>query len=108
MGRGADVLPHERGVMSVQFDSSRKRWVVRWYETGRQRSRGFADEGPARAFDEQLRTAAAAARHKDDAKLAGELARLRARVETIEQQLPSDARSSGVSPTRPDKACAGS
>ena len=88
--------------MSVQFDSSRKRWVVRWYEAGRQRSRRFADERPARAFDEQLRTAAAAARRADDAKLAGELARLRARVETIEQQLPNDARSSGVSayPTR--------
>jgi hypothetical protein len=58
--------------------------------------------GSARALDEQLRTAAAAARHEDDAKLAGELARLRAREETIEQQLPSDARSSGVSayPTR--------
>jgi hypothetical protein len=88
--------------MSVQFDSSRKRWVVRWYEAGRQRSRRFADEGPARAFDEQLRTAAAAARQADDSKLAGELARLRARVDTIEQQLPDDARSSGVSayPTR--------
>jgi hypothetical protein len=88
--------------MSVQFDSSRKRGVVRWYEAGRQHSRRFADEDPARGFDEQLRTAAGAARQADDAKLAGELARLRARVQTIEQLLPNDARSSGVSayPTR--------
>ena len=61
-----------------------------------------AEERPARAFDKQLHSAAAAARQADDAKLAGELACLRARVETIEQQLPGDARSSGVSayPTR--------
>ena len=29
----------ERRGMSVQFDSSRSRWVVRWYDAGRRRSR---------------------------------------------------------------------
>jgi DNA-binding GntR family transcriptional regulator len=28
--------------MSVQFDSSRSRWVVSWYDGGRQRCRRFA------------------------------------------------------------------
>jgi len=37
--------------MSVQFDSSRNRWVVRWYEADRQRSRRFADQRAAHAFD---------------------------------------------------------
>jgi hypothetical protein len=37
--------------MSVQFDSSRSRWVVRWYDAGRQRSRRFQDEHAARAFE---------------------------------------------------------
>ena len=35
-------LPRERGVMSVQFDPSRNRWVVRSSEAGRQRTRRFA------------------------------------------------------------------
>jgi hypothetical protein len=37
--------------MSVQFDASRSRWVVRWYDAGRQRSRRFQDEQAARAFE---------------------------------------------------------
>ena len=82
--------------MSVQFDSSRNRWVVRWYEGERQRSRRFADQREARDFEAEQRAAKAAARQERDATLAGELARLRARVETLEQQLPDDARSSGV------------
>ena len=41
--------------MSVQFDSSRNRWVVRWSEAGRQRSRRFADEAAARDFDIERR-----------------------------------------------------
>jgi hypothetical protein len=48
--------------MSVQFDSSRNRWVVRWYEAGRQRSRRFAVEAPARAFDSERHEVKAAAR----------------------------------------------
>ena len=83
--------------MSIQFDSSRKRWVVRWYEARRQRSRRFADEPAAQGFDEQQRKAMAALRRAEDAKLAGELALLRARVEMIEQQPPEEARRSGVS-----------
>ena len=77
--------------MSVQFDSSRNRWVVRWYEAGHQRSRRFAHEAPAHAFDAERHEARAAARDATAARLAGELARLRARVETIEDQLPVDA-----------------
>jgi integrase len=83
--------------MSVQFDSSRNRWVVRWYEAARQRSPRFADESSARAFDAEQRAAKTAARQKREAALTDELAQLRARVETLEQQLPDDARSSGVS-----------
>jgi hypothetical protein len=82
--------------MSVQFDSSPQRWVVRWYEAGQQRSRRFADQRAARDFDAEQRAARTAARQQREAALAGELAQLRARVETLEQQLPEDARSSGV------------
>jgi hypothetical protein len=94
---GSKRLPHEREAMSVQFDSSRNRWVVRWYEAARQRSRRFADASSARAFDAEQRAAKTAARQKSEAALADELAQLRTRVETLEQQLPDDARSSGVS-----------
>lgn len=41
--------------MSVQFDSNRNRWVVRWYEGERQRSRRFGDERAARDFDAEQR-----------------------------------------------------
>ena len=43
--------------MSVQFDSGRNRWVVRWSEAGRQRSRRFTQEGVARGFDAERREA---------------------------------------------------
>jgi hypothetical protein len=61
--------------MSVQFDSSRNRWVVRWSEAGRQRSRRFAHEAAARDFDVERREATAAARAATAASLAAELAR---------------------------------
>src|SRR5215210_3775219 len=82
--------------MSVQFDSSRSRWVVRWSEKESQRTRRFAGERAARDFDAARREASKAAREARALGLAGELARLRARVETIENQLPADARNSGV------------
>ena len=83
--------------MSVQFDSSRNRWVVRWYEAERQRSRRFADR--VRGASLRLRAARrqGGGAGQREAALAGELAQLRARVETLEQQLPDDARGSGVS-----------
>ncbi len=83
--------------MSVQFDSSRQRWVVRWYHDGRQRTRRFADEPAARTFDEQQRNAKAAVRDARSAELAGELGRLVARVETLERRLPADVQARGVS-----------
>ena len=83
--------------MSVQFDSSRNRWVVRWHEGERQRSRRFADQRAAHDFDAEQRAAKTLARRESEAALAGELAQLRARVEILEQQLPDDARSNGVS-----------
>jgi hypothetical protein len=43
--------------MSVQFDSSRNRWVVRWSEAGRQRTRRFSDEDAARGFDHERQEA---------------------------------------------------
>jgi len=83
--------------MSVQFDSSRNRWVVRWYEAGRQRSRRFGEEPAARAVDAEQRAAKTLARQESEAELASELAQLRARVVILERQVPDDARSSGVS-----------
>jgi hypothetical protein len=55
--------------MSVQFDSSRNRWVVRWYEPGRQPSRRFAFEATARAFDAECHEVKAAARDATVARL---------------------------------------
>jgi hypothetical protein len=54
---GQKSAAHDRAVMSVQFDSNCNRWVVRWYEAGRQRSRRFADQHAARAFDAKQRAA---------------------------------------------------
>ena len=83
--------------MSVQFDSSRNCWVVRWYEAGRQRSRRFADEQAAPVpFDAEQRAAKRRWHGKDsEAALVGELAQLRARAQTIEDQLPADAQAHG-------------
>jgi integrase len=41
--------------MSVHYDPDRNRFVVRWREDGRQRSRRFATEADALAFDEARR-----------------------------------------------------
>ena len=71
--------------MSVQFDSSRNRWVVRWSEAGRQRTRRFVHEGVAREFDAERREAKTAARDR------GEM-----RVQTIEDQLLTDGQATGV------------
>ena len=67
-------------------------------EAGRQRTRRFAHEQTARGFDAGRREARIAAREAQATGLAGELARLRARVETIEGQLPADARDTGIYP----------
>ena len=40
--------------MSVHYERSRDRWVVRWRENGRQRSRTFATEADAWSLDGQL------------------------------------------------------
>ena len=82
--------------MSVQFDTSRNRWVVRWSEAGRHRTRRFVHEGAARNFDAERREARVAARDAHAAALATELARLRARVQTIEELLPTDGHATGV------------
>jgi len=82
--------------MSVQFDPSRNRWVVRWSEAGHQRARRFTQEGTARGFDAERREARTVAREAHAPGLAGELAQLRARVQTIEKQLPADAQATGV------------
>jgi hypothetical protein len=42
-------------VVSVDFDSSKQRWRVRWREQGRQRTRRFSTQDEAHAFDESLR-----------------------------------------------------
>jgi integrase len=82
--------------MSVQFDPSRTRWVVRWYDGGRQRSRRFRDEQAARRFDAERARAAAAARDAATGRVAEDVARLRERVEQVERQLPVDAQTTGV------------
>jgi integrase len=41
--------------VSVDFDSSKQRWRVRWREQGRQRTRRFSTREEAHAFDESLR-----------------------------------------------------
>src|SRR5215210_2896180 len=70
--------------------------VVRGSEGGRQRTRRFAEERAARGFDRERREARIAAREAQAAGLASELARLRTRVQTIENQLPADAQATGV------------
>jgi integrase len=40
--------------MSVHFDRSRGRWMVRWREDGRQRVRRFDDQGAALRFDAEI------------------------------------------------------
>ena len=40
--------------MGVQYDSSRNRFVVRWYEDGKKRSRRFKTEEDADVFDATL------------------------------------------------------
>ena len=81
--------------MSVQFDSSRNRWVVRWSEAGRQRTRRFAHEQTARGFDAERREARIAAREAQATGLVGERAPSRA-LQTIEGQSPADAQATGV------------
>ena len=44
--------------MSVDFDPSKQRWRVRWREDGKQRSRRFATEAEAVAFDNERGAAA--------------------------------------------------
>lgn len=67
-----------------------------WYEAGRHRSRRFPDEPAARRFDAERLRAADTARDAATARVAEDLAQLRARVEQVERQLPVDARTSGV------------
>ncbi len=43
--------------MSVQFDPTRQRYMVRWREAGRQRSERFATRAEAIAFDAALQAA---------------------------------------------------
>jgi hypothetical protein len=84
--------------MSVQFDSSRNRWAVRWYDAGRQRSRRFQDEQAARAFEANRLQRKLTQRETAATALAEEVARLRARVDDVERRLPTDTRSNGVYP----------
>jgi hypothetical protein len=47
--------------VSVDFDPSKQRWRVRWREDGKQRSKRFATEDEAIAFDEALHASGAPA-----------------------------------------------
>ena len=84
--------------MSVQFDQSRNRWVVRWYEDGRQRCRRFAVERTAREFEAERAAAAAHDRAAATASVQRELDALQARLHAVESQLDPDLQSSSVYP----------
>ena len=42
--------------MGVHYDASRRKYVVRWQDDGRRRSRRFGSEGEAAAFAESVVT----------------------------------------------------
>ena len=84
--------------MSVQFDQSRNRWVVRWYEDGRHRSRRFDSEAEARKFEAERASAASRTREAVTAGVQQELFALRARLAGVEEQLGANARASSVYP----------
>jgi hypothetical protein len=44
--------------MSVHYEPERDRWVVRWRQAGKHRSRRFSHEAEARQFDASLRPSA--------------------------------------------------
>jgi hypothetical protein len=69
--------------MSVQYDRTRHRRVVRWYKADRQRSRRFAEEPAARRFDAERASAKALAR--DATTAAHELMLPRARINGVER-----------------------
>lgn len=52
--------------MSVHHEPKRNRWVVRWRDAGRQRSRSFATEDEAIDFDREMRQSAPPDRPAED------------------------------------------
>src|SRR4051794_30741597 len=69
-----DVWPPcgpRRRVVSVDFDSSKQRWRVRWREQGRQRTRRFSTQEEANAFDESLRAEVQPTRPARDRRTCG-------------------------------------
>src|SRR3954469_13751400 len=48
-------VPHSwEATMSVHYEQSRDRWVMRWRESGRQRSRTVANEADPQGLDREL------------------------------------------------------
>jgi len=51
--------------MSVQYDPTRAKFVVRWREDGKQRGRRFSSESEARAFDAHVNPTSWVQRYED-------------------------------------------
>jgi integrase len=84
--------------MSVQFDPARSRWVVRWSQDRRQRTRRFTTEAEARRFDAERKLDAARARRQDALEVADELRTLRSRMLALEASLDDAVAQDGVYP----------
>src|SRR5688500_2250474 len=53
---GSPLVPQERrSPVSVHFEAARNRWVVRWREDGKNRSRSFRTVDAAEAFHNAVR-----------------------------------------------------
>jgi len=79
--------------VSVQFDSSRQRYMVRWHEGGRQRTKRFMTREEAVAFDAAIKASKASAGEGATAPTVDGLA---ARLEQLEAQLAAGERHEGV------------
>lgn len=79
--------------MSVHYEKHRDRYVVRWREDGKNRSRRFADEAEAEAFDAAINPAGRAARRQRASR-----GSIDARVEKIDRRRETKTVRGGVYP----------
>jgi integrase len=84
--------------MSVQFDPARSRWVVRWFDDGRQRTRRFRTEAEATRFDAQRKLESAAIRRQLATEVADEVRALRSRVLELEASIDGALSQGGIYP----------
>jgi hypothetical protein len=79
--------------MSVHYEKDRDRYVLRWREDGKNRSRRFADEAEAEAFDARVNPAGSAA-----PRMRASRASVDERVERIDTRRETEASRGGVYP----------